>query len=43
MTKEDYRLLDRHYLKINLFGWTLRIWNTSPQKVLKHLKERPLY
>lgn len=35
----DYKILDRHYLKINIFGYVLRIWNTSPHKVLQHLKE----
>ena len=38
MTESDYKILDRHYLKINLFGYVLRIWNTSPKKVLEHLK-----
>jgi len=35
----DYKILDRHYLKIILFGYVLRIWNTSPKKILDHLKE----
>lgn len=32
-------LLDRHYTKIKIFGWTIYFWNTSPKAVLEHLKE----
>jgi len=39
MTAEDHKLLSRHFLKINIFGYVLTIWNTSPSKVLSHLKE----
>jgi hypothetical protein len=38
-SKKDMRLLDRHYLKIKIFGRIWYIWNTSPRAVLEHLKE----
>ena len=41
MKAKDFELLKRHYLIINLpFGYKLRIWNSSPKKVLEHLKEK---
>jgi len=38
-TNEDFDLLKRHYWVIRIFGFEWLIWNTSPQRVLEHLKE----
>jgi hypothetical protein len=39
MTKSEFNLIKRHYLKFKLFGKEFFIWNTSPKKVLEHVKE----
>jgi len=38
-TKGEFKLIERHYLKFKLFGKEFFIWNTSPKKVLEHVKE----
>jgi len=38
-TDDDFDLLHRHYWVIRIFGFEWWIWNTSPQRVLEHLKE----
>ena len=38
-TDEEFDLLQRHYWFIRIFGFEWSIWNTSPQRVLEHLKE----
>lgn len=39
-TKGEFKLIERHYLKFKLFGKEFFIWNTSPKKVLEHVKEQ---
>lgn len=36
---QDQKLLSRHFIKIKIFGYVFTFWNTSPERVLKHLKE----
>ena len=38
-SRNDYRILDRHYKKYNFLGFTFRVWDTSPAMILEHLKE----
>lgn len=38
-TEQELELLDRHYLKIKIFGIVILWWNTSPRTVLRHLQE----
>lgn len=38
-TDQEFDLLERHYWVIRIFGFEWWIWNTSPQRVLEHLKE----
>ena len=38
-TDEEFDLLERHFWVIRVFGFEWWIWNTSPKRVLEHLKE----
>ena len=39
MTKQDKELLARHYTCFKIFGKEFCFWDTSPRKVLEHLRE----